>query len=124
MVAGKEGHHCKALCPSHKSINRIWEKICMEPDDRLNAAGCTDIARGGVECDSMKTIAAAAGCFLSREDLAAVRVKNRFLTPTGGGWRDIFINFYFHDDVERNVCEIQLMHTHLLNVREEMNAHY
>ena len=59
----------------------------MEQDGRFDAAGCMDISRGGVECDSMKTIAAAIGYFLSLKDLSAVRVKNRFLKPTGGGWR-------------------------------------
>ena len=36
----------------------------------------------------------------------------------------MFINFYFKDDTGRYICEIQLMHTHLLSVREDMGAHH
>jgi len=46
------------------------------------------------------------------------------MTGAGGGWRDVFINFYFNDDMFQYVCEIQLMHTHLLDVREDMGAHH
>merc|ERR1712046_146928 len=34
------------------------------------------------------------------------------------------MNFFFADDRERHICEIQVMHTHLLSVREDMGAHH
>jgi len=124
LAVDPEGKCCKPLCPRHKGLTRIWEKISMEQDGRFDACSCLDIARGGVECDSMKSINMAMLHILDRDDVSAVRVKNRFLNPTGGGWRDVFINFYFNDDTGRYVCELQLMHTHLLSVREDMGAHH
>lgn len=72
----------------------------------------------------MEVIANALEYFDSRTDVTTVRVKNRFEKPTSGGWRDILINFVFNDDTEMHVCEIQIMHRHLLSVREDMGAHH
>lgn len=41
--------------------------------------------------------------------ITIVRHKDRFLHPTIGGWRDCILNFYFNDDPNRHVCELQLV---------------
>merc|ERR1712003_292223 len=74
--------------------------------------------------NSMKCIHKALLFFLVSDDIIVVRVKNRFEKPAGGGWRDVLINFFFADDRERHICEIQVMHSHLLSVREDMGAHH
>jgi hypothetical protein len=58
------------------------------------------------------------------ETVCLVRCKGRFGRPTSGGWADIMMNFYFEDDAEwTHVCEIQLVHAELYNVRKNMGAH-
>lgn len=56
--------------------------------------------------------------------LAIVGVKNRFSTGSvSGEWRDVQIKFYFESDSNKHVCEIQLMHRLLANVREQGGRH-
>ncbi len=58
------------------------------------------------------------------EAICLVRCKGRFGRPTSGGWADIMMNFHFEDDAEwAHVCEIQLVHAELYNVRKNMGAH-
>ena len=59
------------------------------------------------------------------EEICITRSKGRFGQPTSGGWADIMINFYFKDDEEEwaHICEIQLVHAQLYNVRKNMGAH-
>ena len=59
----------------------------------------------------------------SRPDIAIVRVKNRFASPTDGGWRDIMLNIVFVDTMEMHVCELQFVHAKLLSVRKQLGAH-
>ena len=35
------------------------------------------------------------------DKIRLVRIKNRFIKPTSGGWADLLINFHFADDEER-----------------------
>ncbi len=83
------------------------------------------------------------------EAICIVRCKGRFGRPTSGGWADIMLNFHFEvvvflvsdwsitsdfslfhyihfrkDDSEwTHLCEIQLVHAELYNVRKNMGAH-
>merc|ERR1712100_510309 len=52
-----------------------------------------------------------------------LRIKNRFLHPTSGGWADCLVNFVFNSDSNRHVCEVQLIHSEMMNARTECNAH-
>jgi hypothetical protein len=58
-----------------------------------------------------------------RESIVVVRIKDRFGSPTSGGWTDCMINFYFANDPNRHVCELQLIHEEMMTVRREMKAH-
>lgn len=56
--------------------------------------------------------------------LAIVGVKNRFSTGSvSGEWRDVQIKFYFESDVNKHICEIQIMHVRLADVRENGGRH-
>ena len=57
------------------------------------------------------------------EKICIVRAKSRFARPTSGGWGDIMVNFYFADDPNAHICELQLVHGQLYNVRKKMGAH-
>jgi len=52
-----------------------------------------------------------------------VRVKDRFKHPSGGGWRDVMINFYVVSDGTKHVCEVQLVHKSLLTARKGLPGH-
>ena len=52
-----------------------------------------------------------------------VRVKDRFKHPSGGGWRDVMINFYVVGDGAKHVCEVQLVHKSLLMARKGLPGH-
>ena len=52
-----------------------------------------------------------------------VRVKDRFKHPSGGGWRDVMINFYVVSDGAKHVCEVQLVHKSLLTARKGLPGH-
>ena len=58
-----------------------------------------------------------------KEDIVITRSKGRFGHPTIGGWADIMVNFYFTDDPNQHICELQLVHTQLFTVRKKMGAH-
>jgi WD40 repeat protein len=52
-----------------------------------------------------------------------VRVKDRFKHPSGGGWRDVMVNFYVVSDGAKHVCEVQLVHNSLLTARKGLPGH-
>lgn len=106
-----------------KSLLRIFEKAAFRKDDRFNADRMLDIARGGVVCAHMRALHAALE-WLAQEDqnstITIVRVKCRFSEEgrSGGGWRDILVNFIFADDELQHVCEVQLMHKLFMDVHK------
>ena len=51
------------------------------------------------------------------------RIKDRFTSPTEGGWRDCMINISFVDDPDQHICEVQLIHTKLMLARKGMAGH-
>ena len=51
------------------------------------------------------------------------QVKDRFKHPSGGGWRDVMINFYVVGDGAKHVCEVQLVHKSLLTARKGLPGH-
>ena len=52
-----------------------------------------------------------------------MRVKDSFKHPSGGGWRDVMINFYVVGDGAKHVCEVQLVHKSLLTARKGLPGH-
>jgi hypothetical protein len=101
-------------------------RLIGDLDDELASTGAT----GGIE-----------------ETICITRCKGRFRTPTSGiftlhslpvqclvllrsyasrngccegGWADILINFRFEVDEHCHICEVQLVHSHLYNVRKNM----
>merc|ERR1711937_392915 len=59
-----------------------------------------------------------------KEKIDVLRVKNRFAEPTSGGWADFMICFRFCSDPNQHVCELQLCHKGMMNVRKNMGAHH
>jgi len=80
--------------------------------------------------DSMDGVAEALRYFGSHKRIRLVRMKNRWLRPTSGGWADILLNVALSESGELPdegrgvICEVQLVHRHLLTVRTSMGGHH
>ncbi len=55
--------------------------------------------------------------------IVVVRAKDRFSQPTAGGWADLMLCFYMAQDPARHVCEVQLVHVHMLTQRKGLPGH-
>jgi hypothetical protein len=119
-----------------KELIRICEKLSMARS--WEPGRVCDVVRGAIECDDFTTMisvirllrdldtelkrdAAETGGFM--EGIIINRVRNRFGSPTSGGWADIMINFSFAHDPNRHICEVQIVHTRLYAVKRELGAH-
>jgi hypothetical protein len=71
-------------------------------------------------CD---VIGAVLDAVLDDESIVVVRIKDRFNAPSGGGWRDVMINYYHKSDAAKHVCELQLVHAPLLTARKGLPGH-
>ncbi|KAH8088892.1 hypothetical protein JL720_6860 [Aureococcus anophagefferens] len=94
-----------------KGFWRVAEKMGMHPDgggyDRAHVAELLDVVRGSLCFENMKHLQNALlllqCCDVTDADtdvvmdqrIEIVRVKNRFIEPTSGGWADAMINFRF-----------------------------
>jgi len=119
----------------NKGIFRICEKLSLAPTWQPECV--QDIVRGAIECKDFTTMVNVLRllCDLDdglkitgetgdlKEDIVITRSKGRFGHPTSGGWADIMVNFYFADDPNQHICELQLVHTQLFTVRKKMGAH-
>merc|ERR1712166_844930 len=108
-----------------KKMGRIIEKtILKRPDDLGNANKVCDIVRGMVTCDNMTQIADVVGHIGASDDIVVARVKDRFFeAPSAGGWRDCMINFYVKSDVNKHICEVQLVHKMMMTARKGLPGH-
>merc|ERR1712032_1198375 len=111
--------------------------------DAIDASTLVDVLRGSLECPDFTEIvfildllelldvelgdpvkAKAQGWDLEKFQIRVVNIKNRFDTPTSGGWADAMVNFVFaHGDDTHHVMELQLQHAQMLVVRKEGKAH-
>jgi hypothetical protein len=57
------------------------------------------------------------------EKISIVGIKDRWQTPTVGGWSDVLITFTFVGDPTDHICEVQLVHADMMRVRKQMGAH-
>merc|ERR1712010_297860 len=143
----------KALKAPLKGIGRALEKLVLRPGaaakikseglDAIDASTLVDVLRGSLECPDFTEIvfildllelldvelgdpgkAKAQGWDLEKFQIRIMNIKNRFDTPTSGGWADAMVNFVFaHGDDTHHVMELQLQHAQMLVVRKEGKAH-
>ena len=123
-----------------KSLWRAIEKISLKLEgERGDCSKVCDIVRGALSFDSMSKMYNALrliqGCNVNNDlpDVAGVnnpiklvRCKDRFTTPTSGGWADIMINFSFvgPEDGLEHVCEVQMVHEQLVSIRSCSSLFY
>uniref|UniRef100_A0A7S3JYH1 Uncharacterized protein n=1 Tax=Aureoumbra lagunensis TaxID=44058 RepID=A0A7S3JYH1_9STRA len=114
----------ESLKASLKKLPRALEKIMLEPGPtKGNARICRDIVRGMIVYEDMHSLSNGLEFIRHHPEWELVRIKNRFLSPTDGGWADCMINIVKKSDPTRHVAEIQLVHEMLYNARSGLNGH-
>lgn len=143
----------KALQAQLKGIGRALEKLVLAPGvaakvkakglEAVDATPLVDMLRGSLECPDFIEIvfilellelldvdmgdpkkAEAQGWDLQNFQIRIIHLKDRFTTPTSGGWADAMVNFSFaHGDDTHHVMELQIQHAQMLVVRKEGKAH-
>jgi hypothetical protein len=141
---------CKCTMAPCKKVFRCLEKMGLDPHCQWDAKTLSDVVRGNAEMDAgidaglmlVKLLMAidrgdppeAAHSpyaetggqrimkALGDDSIVIVGVKNRW-KEDAAGWRDAQIKFYFASDANKHVCELQLVHPLLMNVRSAMGLH-
>merc|ERR1712185_890996 len=101
---------------------RILEKISLRAGKgRGQADRVCDIVRDMFLAQSMADIAAMVRQMRESGAIDIMRVKDRFTTPSAGGWRDVMINYKLKGDT--HVCEVQICHNSMLVARKGLPGH-
>ena len=141
----------------------MWKRASTLTPEDVDAAvqkhAPCDIVRGWIEFSNISQMKLGLGLLIGADErlqkvrgflhanttglgfrLEIMRIKNRFRTPTAGGWADMQLNFRFQMDANTgadgvgddeklrsaywHVCEIQFIHKHMSLVRRQMGAHH
>ena len=97
-------------------------QISLRPGDgRGKAERVCDIVRDMFVAESMEAVAEVVRLLREASAIEIVRVKDRFTTPSAGGWRDLMINYTLAGDA--HCCEVQICHNSLLVARKGLPGH-
>ena len=128
-VLGETDKHGKVQT-GLKRTTRMVEKAQLQPGERRGKTDrVCDVVRAMLVAKDMATIAAIAHAFVQLSEagvVKVVRIKDRFKTPSAGGWRDLMINFVVVSGVDegvdaiQHVCEVQVAHEMMLTARKEL----
>ena len=144
----EQGGNVELCIAPPKSILRAYEKTGMRPlppslsdmlksdageepstadssKKRWSAKHTLDVVRGALifRKPAMGQMLMAMLYLETSPNIEILRVKDRFSSPTNGGWADALVNLRFRDDPHKHVCELQLSHDNMHVVREKMGAH-
>ena len=115
-----------------KGMYRAIEKCALMPTaEQHDYSRLQDIVRGGVTMEKNFTQYGLMLFFLENgergrgsQQIKITKVKNRWKHPTDGGWADALLCFYFLDDPNRHICELQLMDATLFQLRRDFGFHH
>ena len=80
--------------------------------------------RGMIICEDMRCVNDVLKSLASASaGIEVLRVKDRYTTPSPGGWRDALVNFVCRGDESRHVCEMQIVHRSMLVARVGLDGH-
>ena len=144
LIARLTGANAQAapLKGGWRALEKMVFQAGREKGGPLDASRLCDVLRGALNCKSFVEVVSVVDLLMlldtslsDAEDatraesvdaqfhIRMLRVKDRFNTPTSGGWADLLINFVFVDDTQEHVMELQVQHETLLRVRKEGSAH-
>jgi hypothetical protein len=110
------GEPIAATC---KGLFRIMEKATLDG----SVPKIRDISRSTIQYKNMSDMLKGLEYVDSSPKVKIIRIKDRWSSPSNGGWADIMINVVFPEN-EGHVCEIQFTHKQMSTVRKEMGAHH
>lgn len=120
--------HGNTRQPDMKGIYRVLEKGIFKYNENLEGdldlSRVRDLVRGGIIDLTMAGLAKIARFILESDEVTVCRVKDRFNLPSPAGWTDMLVNFYFDDDPDKHVCEVQLIHFKMLSQRTTQEGHH
>ena len=99
-----------------KSLTKGPNKNYPDVSKVLDVFGCL------IECADYDSMTAVIVAFADKHDAGELhmsRIKDRWTTPSSGGWRDLMLNLV----VEGVVFEVQIVHSKMLGARKGMDAH-
>lgn len=107
-----------------KAPYRMFEKALTKgPNkDYPDCSKIFDVFGCIIECKNYKSMAAVVDAFATQHkqgEIQITRVKDRWTTPSDGGWRDMMLNLV----INNVVFEVQVVLTAMLNVRGTLDAH-
>ena len=111
-----------------KGVRRIVEKIALQAEGNGDPSRVLDAARAMVVSTDTTAIVGVLSYLKEQYNdgygsIELVRVKNRFLSPSLGGWRDVMVNFSFNGDPSKHICELQIVHKNMLTARKGLPGH-
>jgi GTPase SAR1 family protein len=140
---------CPCTVAPVKQVFRCIEKMGLDPARQWDAKILTDVVRGTAVIDGMgiglQLIQVLMACDEDEastspytkggsiitakigDSIVMVGVKNRWSDEGAGGcggWRDAQIKFFFKSDPTKHICEVQVSHKLLDNVRKGMGLHH
>ena len=113
-------------CNTLKRLFRACEKAAMRTDEqsRGRAEKIYDVVRGAQEYNDVGNLNAGVNYLREHTDeFVPLKLKNRFDVAADGGWCDLVYSGYMANDVDRHVCEIQLHHSALVQIRTSLGGH-
>lgn len=106
-----EGTGIRGSVGGIKGVRRIVEKAVLDADGDLRSV--KDVVRASVAVDSLDQVAPVLKALKSRFDV--IKTKNRFIRPTGEGYRDVLMNFRAPNGM---IGEIQVHVKSMLHAKE------
>jgi len=115
-----------------KKVSRVIEKAALRPvldssmSRAISARQVYDVVRAMASAPSMHAVTMMVNKIVDAATDGRIvidRVKDRWATPTAGGWRDLMINFHLGADQNQHVCELQIVHHQLLMARAGLPGH-
>jgi hypothetical protein len=109
-----------------KHLSRALEKTSMKPANDVNldrADNVCDVRRGMLVYSNFGDMVRGIEATVAHLDIVILRTKDRYSSPTSGGWMDLVMNIKFKSDNNAHVSEIQFIHEGLLSVRKTCGGH-
>ena len=108
-----------------KDMGRVIEKsILQRQNDPGNANQIYDVVHGTVVCENMTQIATVFTVLVNPcNNFVVTHVKDSFYkTDSKDGFRDCTIYLYLKSDVNKHICEIQLVHLSMTKARKGLSG--
>jgi len=102
-----------------KGPGRLLEKVAFSGAPNK----VCDLNRGMVMCNDLAAVNEVLGALAKSDGFTVLRVKDRYTSPSPGGWRDALVNLACVGDDAAHVCELQVVHRSMFVARVGLDGH-